>query len=56
MQIGLNAKVIDQIFGEQETLNLKSFAVSLIIYQTFRRFSKVNKFGMAEDEFLLCLK
>lgn len=56
VQIGLNAKVIDQIFGEQDELDLKSFAVSLIVYQTFRRFSKENKFGMAETEWLECLK
>lgn len=30
--------------------------MSLIIYQTFRRFAKVNKWGMGEEEFLLCLK
>jgi hypothetical protein len=53
---GLNFKVIDQIFGEAEELNLKSFSVSLIIYQQFRRYAKKLKFGMAEDEFLLCLK
>lgn len=33
VQVGLNSNVIDQIYGDQTELNLKYFAVSLIIYQ-----------------------
>lgn len=55
VQAGLNNFVIDQIFGDQTELSLKYFAVSLIIYQNFRRFSKVSKWGLNEEEFLACI-
>lgn len=56
VQAGINNFVIDQIFGDQSELNLKYFSVSLIVFQNFRRFTKVSHWGLNEEEFLNCLK
>ena len=56
VQIGLNANIIDKIYGELTELNFKTFSVSLIIFQQFKKYAKVNKYGMSEEEFLECLK
>jgi len=56
VQAGINNFVIDQIFGDQNELNLKYFSVSLIVFQNFRRFTKVSHWGLNEEEFLACLK
>jgi len=40
------------LFGENETIQLKTFGCSLILYRTFKRHCKENKFFMAEEEFM----
>ncbi len=52
----MNAKIIDSIYGELTELNFKTFSVSLIIFQQFRKYAKANKYGMSEEEFIECLK
>lgn len=48
----MNHYLIDAIFGDQQSLQLKEFGCVLILYRTFKRFAKEQKYFLNEEEFV----
>ena len=47
---------MDDIFGNSKSMDLKSYCVTIIIYQIFKRHANPNKYALSEENFMEALK
>ena len=54
--LSINERVMEDIFGPSKSMDLKSYCVTILIYQIFKRNAKPNKYALSEENFMTALK